>query len=91
MAPNLGLQQVFLSGGNPTNSATWLTTTLVTTSQGMFLNWNTQPGLTYQVQQTTNLASWSNFGAPRYAAGTNDSVYVGGNPAGYYRVQCVNP
>ncbi|MGO8765202.1 MAG: hypothetical protein ACLQSR_08730 [Limisphaerales bacterium] len=91
LAPNLGLQQVFLSGGNPTNSATWLTTTLVTTSQGMFLNWNTQPGLTYQVQQTTNLASWSNFGAPRYAAGTNDSVYVGGNPAGYYRVQCVNP
>ena len=52
----------------------------------MFLSWNTQPGVTYQVQVTTNLTTWSNFGAPRFAAGTKDSIYVGGSPAGYYRV-----
>ena len=80
--------QVFLTGGNPFDSSTWLQTSLAKTSQGMFLNWNTQPGLTYQVQVKTNLAAaWSNLGAPRFAAGTNDSIYVGGASAGYYRVQ----
>jgi hypothetical protein len=87
LAPGgLTLLQVFLTGGNPTNSATWLQTSLAKTSQGMFLNWNTQPGLTYQVQQSTNLSSWFNFGSPRFAAGTNDSIYVGGKPAGYFQV-----
>jgi hypothetical protein len=88
-APTTGaptLLQIFLTGGNPYDSSTWLQTALTKTSQGMFLTWNTQPGFTYQVQATTNLTSWSNVGAPRFAAGTNDSIYVGGTPSGYYRV-----
>jgi len=52
----------------------------------MFLEWNTQAGATYQVQSATNLAAWSNLGSPRFAAGTSDSINVGGNVAGYYRV-----
>lgn len=81
------LLQIFLSGGNPTNPATWLKTTLTQTSQGMFLSWNTQPGMTYQVQVTTDFRTWTNFGAPRFEAGTSDSVFVGNGAAGYYRVQ----
>jgi hypothetical protein len=94
------LYQVFLSGGNPLDSSTWLKTTLnkvAEVSQGTYvgnvqpawayyLSWNTQPGLTYQVQVTTNLTSWSNLGSPRFAAGTVDSIYVGSGSAGYYRV-----
>jgi len=77
----------FLAGTNPTNAASALQVQLVSTQQGMFLYWNTQPGLTYQVLVKTNLsAAWNNLGAPRFAAGTNDSVYVGGGPAGYYQV-----
>jgi hypothetical protein len=80
--------QVFLSGGNPTNSATWLNTALANTSQGMFLSWNTQPGATYQVQVKTNLTGvWSNLCAPRFESGTTDSIYVGGSPAGYYQIE----
>lgn len=90
LAPNVTLLGVFMSGANPLDSTTWLTSSLIQSSQGMFLNWNTQPGLTYQVQQTTNFTSWNNVGAPRYAAGTNDSIYVGGTSAGFYRVQCLN-
>jgi hypothetical protein len=87
LAPGgLSLLQVFLSGGNPLDPGTWLRTTLANTSQGMFLSWNTQPGATYQVQVTTNMATWSNLGLPRFAAGTVDSIYVGGGSAGYYRV-----
>jgi hypothetical protein len=82
----LTLLQIFLTGGDPTNPATWLRQTLAQTPQGMFLNWNTQPGLVYQVQESTNLSSWFNLGSPRFAAGTNDSLYVGGRPAGYYQV-----
>jgi hypothetical protein len=52
----------------------------------MFLNWNTQPGATYQVQFTTNLISWSNLGSPRFAAGAADSVNIGGGSASYYRI-----
>ena len=77
------LLKVFLSGGSPFDSGSWLQTALTKTPQGLFLNWNTQPGLTYQVQASTNLTSWFNFGSPRFAAGTNDSIYV---PAGYYQV-----
>jgi hypothetical protein len=81
------LLQIFLSGGNPFDSSTWLVQQLVNTPQGMFLKWNTQPGHTYQLLVQTNLGgAWSNLGAPRFAAGTNDSVYVGGGSAGYYQV-----
>lgn len=80
------MNQVFLSGGSPLDSSTWLHQQLSKTPQGMFLNWNTQPGATYQVQATTNFTSWSNVGSPRFAAGGTDSIYVGGNSVGYYRV-----
>jgi hypothetical protein len=90
LAPNVTLLGVFTTGGNPLDSTTWLTTSLSNTPQGMFLSWNTQPGLTYQVLQSTNLGVWTNLGSPRYAAGTNDSIYIGNGPAAYYRIQCVN-
>jgi hypothetical protein len=95
------LYQVFLSGGDPLAPATWLKVVLTKTppgpqpnqaqqsgqtSVGLYLNWNTQPGLTYQVQVTTDFMSWSNLGSPRFAAGSTDSIYVGGGSAGYYRV-----
>jgi hypothetical protein len=77
------LWQVFEGGGNPTNSATWLRTTV----QGMFLSWNSQPGKTYQVQVTTDFRTWTNVGPPRLASGTSDQIYMGNGAAGYYRVQ----
>jgi hypothetical protein len=82
------LLQVFLSGGNPLDPSTWLRTELTKTPQGLFLAWNTQPGLTYQVQVTTNFTSWSvvSNGSARFAAGTSDTIYVGSSAAGYYRV-----
>jgi hypothetical protein len=83
----LSLYKVFLSGGSPLDSTTWLQQSLRPTSQGMFLSWNTQAGATYQVQVKTNLtAAWSNLGSPRFAAGTTDSIYVGGGTAGYYQI-----
>ncbi len=79
--------QEFLAGTDPTNAASVLRVQLSNSPQGMFLSWPTQPGLTYQVQVKTNLtAAWSSLGAPRFAAGTSDSIFVGGSPAGYYRV-----
>jgi hypothetical protein len=93
LAPGgLSLLQVFLSGGNPGNSSTWLQTTLTKTSQGMLLSWNTQPGFTYQVQVKTNLGgAWTNLNAPRFAAGYSDEINVGGTPAAYYRVLLLRP
>jgi hypothetical protein len=90
--------QEFLAGTIPTNSASVLRVQISKTSsgaqpqqlgqspQGMYLSWNTQPGFTYQVQMTTNFTSWSNLGSPRFAAGTADSIFVGGGAAGYYRI-----
>lgn len=80
------LNQIFVSGGNPYDSGSWLKQSLTKTAQGMFLSWNTQSGAMYQVQISTNVNSWNNLGSPRFAAGTNDSIYVGGSPVGYYRI-----
>ena len=78
--------QVFLSGGNPLNPSTWLRTKLVSTPQGYFLSWGPHPGLIYQVQTSTNLSDWVNLGAPRFAAGSEDSIFVGQGNRGYYRL-----
>ena len=80
------LLYIFLSGGNPLDSSTWLRMRLTPSAQGFFLSWNPQPGLIYQVQSSTNMSSWANLGLPRYAAGTNDAINVGGSNRGYYRV-----
>jgi hypothetical protein len=79
------LAKVFVSGGNPLDASTWLTTQLVNTGQGFFLVWNTQPGFVYQVQNSSDLINWTNVGQPRFAAGNSDSVNVGGG-GGYYQV-----
>jgi hypothetical protein len=84
--PGPSLQQVFLSGGNPYDPTSWLSTQFTRTAQGMFISWNTQAGATYQVQNTTDLVHWSNFGSARFAAGTTDSINVGGANIGYFRV-----
>jgi hypothetical protein len=80
------LYQVFLSGGNPTNSATWLREEVTTTAEGPFLNWNTQAGATYQVQSTADFNTWTNVGSPRFAAGASDSTPIGGGANLYFRV-----
>ena len=79
-------QEEFLAGTNPNNAASVLRMRLQATGQGLFLNWNTQPGLMYQVQTSTDMKTWSNLGGLRLAQDSVDSMYVGGTSAGYYRV-----
>ena len=77
----------FLAGTDPTNAASVLKQTLRPTPLGLFLDWNTQPGLMYQVQTATSASgAWSNFGGPRFASGYTDSVFVGGGNGGFYRI-----
>ena len=78
--------QEFQAGTNPTNATSVLKQQIFTTSQGPFLQWNTEPGLMYQVIFSADLNSWVNFGGPRFAAGHIDSMYVGGNSDGYFRI-----
>jgi len=81
--------QAFLTGANPLNPSTWLRTSLSQTAQGYYLSWNPQPGLTYQVQYSSNLEAWVSLGSPRFAAGNVDSIYLGGSAPGYYRILCL--
>ena len=83
-------RQVFLSGGNPLDPGTWLRTGIFPSAQGLFLGWNPQPGHTYQVQSSTDLRTWINLGSPRFAVGTEDSIYLGGSSRGYYRILCLH-
>ena len=76
----------FLMGTVPTDQNSVLRERLDSTSQGLFLTWNTQPGLIYQVQVAANFGPWANLGGPRFAAGYVDSLYVGGSTSGYYRI-----
>jgi hypothetical protein len=77
----------FLAGTDPNDANSVLKVRMQPTPQGLFLNWNTQVGLMYQVQQSSGFeGAWSNLGAPRFAAGSVDSMYVGGGAVGYYRI-----
>lgn len=79
--------QEFLQGTNPKDVNSALRYRLRSTSQGVFLDWNTQPGLIYQVQYSALTGgNWVDLGGPRFAAGTNDSLYVGGSNSGFYRI-----
>ena len=77
----------FLQGTDPNDAASVLKYKLRPSLQGMFLDWNTQAGLVYQVQtKSTPAGAWANFGGPRFAAGTNDTTYVGGNNSAFFRI-----
>lgn len=81
---------VFEWGANPLDPSTWLKQQLTRTPQGWFLSWNTVPGFVYQVQTSADMASWTNLGALRYAAGATDSIFVGmGDQRGIYRIERV--
>ena len=57
----------FLAGTCPTDAASVLRTRLEPSNQGLYLNWNTQPGLIYQVQTSANLKNWTSLGEMRFA------------------------
>ncbi len=82
--------QVFLSGANPLDSNTWLRTAIAQSAQGPFLEWNPQPGHTYQVQSSSDLKAWTNVGSARFAAGNVDSIYLSGSSGSYYRILCLH-
>lgn len=77
----------FLAGTDPTDATSVLRMRLQHTSQGLFLTWNTEPGLMYQVQSSANLGTWQRLGGPRFAAGYLDSMYVGGGQFGIFRIE----
>lgn len=77
----------FLAGTDPTNAASVLKVRLQHTPQGLYLKWPTQVGLIYQVQSAALPGgTWANVGGLRFASGAEDSVYVSGSSAGFYRV-----
>jgi hypothetical protein len=69
-----------------TDPKSTLRTWLASSDQGLFLMWNTVPGIIYQVQISNDLKQWTDLGSRRFAHGSVDSVWVGGEPAAYYRV-----
>jgi hypothetical protein len=78
----------FLAGTDPNSAASVLKVRLEPTAQGLFLNWNTQPGLVYQVWEAASANSaWNKVGGPRFAAGTVDSMYLGLGGNGFYRIE----
>jgi len=77
----------FLAGTDPKSKVSVLKTFLRRTSQGVTLSWNSRQGAYYQVQTSTDLQTWSDLGALRFASGETDSIPVGNLPGNtYYRV-----
>lgn len=77
----------FLAGTDPTDGRSALRTRLADNGQGWRVHWDAQPGFVYMLQASTDLATWTNVGIARFAAGTNDSVLV--TPAAgrsFYRI-----
>jgi hypothetical protein len=79
----------FQAGTNPLdpNSVLRMWFTWSRSIRLFLFNWNTQPGFVYQVQVSTDLIDWTNFGNARFAAGSTDSVtFTSNQVAEYYRV-----
>lgn len=79
----------FLAGTNPTNSASVLKQSIYRHGNAVQLEWNTVPGVVYQVQYSSNtlIPNWSNLGEPRFARSTSDSlVFQSEGRAAIYRV-----
>jgi len=69
--------QEFRAGTNPTDATSVLRQRIVHRHNGTWLEWNTVPGAVYQVQQCESaLPPWINVGAPRFAAGTSDTLLL---------------
>jgi hypothetical protein len=60
------------SGASTAGSVGALYLRIAVTDKGVTLRWSTQSGGVYQVQMSTNLASWQDVGAPQVAAGSAD-------------------
>lgn len=78
--------QEFLAGTNPASRASSLRLDMARNAQGIWLNWNTEPGFVYQVQVSTNALTWQALGVARFAPGTVDAVPVGGGDLRLYRI-----
>jgi hypothetical protein len=80
-------QKEFLAGTIPTDAASVLRVDLASSDSGWQLVWDTQPGLVYQVQVSTNVNVWENLGQARLAVGLTDAIGVDGSRGvNYYRV-----
>ena len=78
--------QEFLAGTNPMSRDSALRLDMARTAQGLWLNWNTEPGFVYQVQFSTNAVTWQTLGVTRFAPGAADAVAVGGSDVRLYRI-----
>ena len=78
--------QEFLAGTSPTSRASSLRLDMLRNGQGLWLNWNSEPGFVYQVQISTNATTWQNVGPARFSPGAADAMSVGGGDLRLYRI-----
>ncbi len=77
----------FRAGTDPKNPNSVLKSHVISTAGQLRFQWNTRVGFMYQVQISTNLVDWANYGQPRFAAGEADMIPIGRERnAAYYRV-----
>jgi hypothetical protein len=68
--------QEFLAGTDPSDAQSVLKVQIQTDPYGMQIVWNTQPGLIYQIQISSDASEWAPYGTPRFAAGHSDAVVL---------------
>jgi hypothetical protein len=77
----------FLAGTDPVDAASALRISIQPTAAGLLLQWNAVAGSVYQLQVSSNLATWSDAAGPAFAPGNlAASVIAGGGSTAYYRV-----
>jgi len=77
----------FLAGTDPTDPNSILKLRMSSRPQGMYIEWNTEPGNYYQLQITSDFKTWRNIGSPRFAPSTTDSLpATDPGQVRYYRV-----
>ena len=84
----------FLAGTNPLDPNSVLKMRFTWNRFGRILNWNTQPGLVYQVQVSTDLVNWSSLSATTATSSLGTEVLDPDAykfPVRYYRARQSGP
>lgn len=78
----------FLAGTDPTDAESYLFVRMISGNLGARLEWDTLPGMIYQVEVSGDLENWEPYTSPRFAVDNTDSISLNdnGGASKYFRV-----
>jgi hypothetical protein len=76
----------FLAGTSPVDAGDVLTLSIENRGGSIWINWNTRPGLLYEIQHSPDMKTWNRYGVTRFAPDRTDQLHVNDGSEGVFRI-----